>query len=319
MSSPRDTETRHTLTLRQLRAFLLTAQNGSASAAARQLRVSQPAISQQLQELEKLLRVKLIERVGTRMLPTRAGSALIDPVRRALAAIEVFEPTIAPYRNAEACNVRIGTGATLCIHFLPGPIARAKEKSPGMQVLVVTGNVDELVKGIEDGALDVGILTTERFYPSAALCVEPFFSEDFVGILPASLAGELPETLRPEDLARHPLILFEPAGRTREIMDAWFVRHGIRAVPAMELGSVEAIKNMVGAGLGVSLIPQLAANTADTKVVYRPLSPPLQRHLCVAMRGDKVLDAGLRAFLAELRAAAPFSIPSPIRLSLPHS
>lgn len=305
MSNPRDSQARQALTLRHLRAFLLTAQNGSASAAARQLRVSQPAVSQQLQELEKLLRVKLIERVGTRMLPTRAGSALLDPIRRALLAIELIEPTVAPYRSAEAGYVRIGTGATACIHFLPGPIARTKERNPGIQVLVVTGNVDELVYGVEDGSLDIAIVTSERFRPSPALCVEPFFSEEFVGILPASLANQLPQTLRPEDLVRHPLILFEPAGRTREIMDTWFISHNIRTVPAMELGSVEAIKNMVGAGLGVSLIPGLAAHNGDAKVIYRPLAPPLQRHLCLVMRGDKVLDAGLRALLSELRAAVP--------------
>lgn len=72
----------------------------------------------------------------------------------------------------------------------------------------------------------------------------------------------------------------------------------------MELGSVEAIKTMVGAGLGVSLIPELAASPGDQSFLCRPLRPRLQRHLCLVMRGDKVLDEGLRSFLAELKLAA---------------
>lgn len=304
------TDARHAVTLRQLRAFLLTAHSGSASAAGRQLGISQPAVSQHIQELEKLLRVRLFERAGIRLLPTMAGLALIEPARRALAAIDSIEPAVAPFRSAEAAYVRVGTGATACIHFLPRPIARTRERNPGLQILVVTGNVDELVDGVEDGGLDVALVTSERFRPGRALHVEPLMSEDFVGILPRRLAHHLPEALSGEDLARHPLILFEPAGRTREIMDGWFAGQNIRPIPMMELGSVEAIKNMVGAGLGVSLIPRLAATTRHPNLVYRRLNPPLQRHLSLVLRADKVLDAGLRTFLSELRAAVPELLPA---------
>lgn len=203
---------RHALTLRQLHIFLLIVQTASASAAARKLGVSQPAVSQQIQELEKLLRVRLFERAGIRLLPTAAGVALVDPVRRALAGIDMIEPTVAPFRNAEAGYVRIGTGATACIHFLPEPIARTRERNPGIQILVVTGNVDDLVRSVEEGGLDLALVTTERLHPGPALDAEPLFSEDFVGILPQALAHQLPVVLGAEDLVRHPLVLFEPGG-----------------------------------------------------------------------------------------------------------
>lgn len=304
MAKPSAGDASLAVTLRQLRAFLMTAQSGSASAAARALGISQPAVSQHLQELEKLLRVRLFERLGIRMLPTPAGIALIEPARHVLAGVGRVEPAIAPFRGAESGYVRIGTGATLCIHFLPQPIARAKARHGALQVLVVTGNVDELVAGVEAGELDVALVTTERLRLGPAFHVEPMFSEDFVAIAPVALAPTLPEALSGEDLMRHPLILFEPAGRTREIMDNWFASQGIRPVPTMELGSVEAIKTMVAAALGVSFVPSLALSTPDSRLVSRRLSPPLQRHLCLVVRADKVLDAGLRTFLGELRAAA---------------
>lgn len=290
------------LNLRHLRAFLLTAQTGSASATARKLKVSQPAVSQTIQELEKLLRVKLFERLGGRMLPTLAGRALISPTAAVFSALDMVEPAIASFRGSDSAYVRVGTGATVCIHLLPDIIAHAKRKAGGLQVLVVTGNVDELVAGVEDGTLDVALVTTERLRPSAALSVEQLFSEDFIGIVPQRWSSKVPPKLDASDFTRFPLLLFEPAGRTREIMDAWFASRGVQPVPSMELGSVEAIKKMVAAGLGISFVPSLALRDNEKGLALRPLEPPLQRHLCLVLRGDKVLDAGLRTFLSVLRA-----------------
>ncbi len=298
------TEAKSAITLRQLRAFLLTAENGSASMAARSLGVTQPAVSQQLQELEKLLHVRLMERVGIRMLPTPAGRALIDPVRRALSAIDQIEPTIASFREGDSGLVRLGTGATACIHFLPEPLALTQAQMPNLQILVVTGNTGEIVTAVEDGAIDVGLVTSEVLRSNPSIHMEHVFEEDLVAILPKKFEYQLPATLRPQDLARLPLILFDPAGRTRDIIDGWFKAEGIRPIPAMELGSIEAIKTLVGAGLGVSLIPRLAAKPAQRNIVCRGLARPVQRQLCLVMRTDKVLDAGLRTLLAEIRSAA---------------
>ncbi|MGE5158856.1 MAG: LysR family transcriptional regulator [Gemmatimonas sp.] len=286
-----------------MRAFLLTAENGSASAAARIIGVSQPAVSLQLQELEKILHVKLIERVGVRMLPTAAGRALIEPVRRALAAVEQIEPTVASFREGSGL-VRLGTGATACLHFLPGPLAQTRSQNPNLQILVVTGNSDEIVDAVENGSIDIGLITGDLRRSNPMIHVESLLSEDLLGVVPKSIAHQFPQTLRPQDLVPFPLILFEPAGRTRQIIDAWFKSEGVRPIPAMELGSIEAIKTMVGSGLGVSVVPRLAAELTSRNVAYRPLTRPVQRELCLAMRADKVLDAGVRGLLEQLRAAA---------------
>ncbi|WP_316168119.1 MULTISPECIES: LysR family transcriptional regulator [unclassified Bradyrhizobium] len=294
----------HAITLRQMRAFLLTVEKSSASAAARLLGVSQSAVSQQLQEMEKLLQVKLLERVGVRILPTQAGRALMAPVRQALAAVERMEPAIAEFRNDGTGTVRLGTGATACIHFLPKPLAQIRAQLPKLQVLVVTGNTDEIVKGVENGSIDVGLITGDPARPNPTIHVEEILVEDLVAIVPKANACRLPETLRPRDLAGLPLILFHPAGSTRDIIDAWFQRDGVKPIAAMELGSIEAIKTLVGAGLGASLIPRLATNCLGPDIVSRPITGPIQRRLCLALRIDKVLDAGLRTTLAQLRSAA---------------
>ncbi|MDX3970185.1 MAG: LysR family transcriptional regulator [Bradyrhizobium sp.] len=294
----------HSVTLRQMRAFLLTIEKSSASAAARLLGVSQSAVSQQLQEMEKLLQVKLVERVGIRMLPTQAGRALMAPVRRALSAVEQIEPAIAEFRSDGTGTIRLGTGATACIHFLPKPLAQIRAQLPKLQILVVTGNADEILNGIESGSIDVGLITADLARPNPMIHIEEVMVEDLVAIVPQENARQLPDMLRPRDLNGLPLILFDPAGRTRDVIDIWFQRDGVKPVAAMELGSIEAIKTLVGAGLGASLIPRLASESLGSGIVRRPLVEPIQRRLCLALRIDKVLDANLRNLLTQLRSAA---------------
>lgn len=294
----------HAVTLRQMRAFLLTVEKSSASAAARLLGVSQSAVSQQLQELEKLLQVKLLERVGIRILPTQAGRALMVPVRQALSAIEQIEPAIAEFRSDGAGTIRLGTGATACIYFLPKPLAQIRAQLPKLQLLVVTGNTDEIVNGIENGSIDVGLITGDPTRPNPMIHVEEIMIEDLVAIVPKADAHRFPDKLRPRDLASLPLILFDPAGRTRDVINIWFQRDGVKPIAAMELGSIEAIKTLVGAGLGASLIPRLAAGALGPDIVCRSIEEPIQRRLCLALRVDKVLDAGMRTVLAQLRSAS---------------
>src|SRR5262245_47277391 len=109
--------------LRQLRTFLAVVETGGISAAADALNLTQPAASQQIRELERTLRVRLLERAGGRMQPTAAGSALLEPARRIQAALQDAAAAAAAHRGGEAGRVRLGTGATACIYLLPPLLA----------------------------------------------------------------------------------------------------------------------------------------------------------------------------------------------------
>src|SRR5579863_341017 len=113
-------------TLRQLRTFLAVVEAGGISIAARALNLTQPAASQQLRELERALRVRLLERAGGKVLPTAAGVALLEPARRAQAAVDDAVAVTAAHRTGEAGRVRFGTGATACIYLLPPVLAMLK-------------------------------------------------------------------------------------------------------------------------------------------------------------------------------------------------
>jgi DNA-binding transcriptional LysR family regulator len=106
----------------------------------------------------------------------------------------------------------------------------------------------------------------------------------------------LPQRLTAANLARLPLLITEPGSASRRIIDRWFARGDATLTPAMSLGSVEAIKAMVIAGLGCGIMPEMAVrNPSHADYVIRPLSPHLKRTLGVVIRRDKRLTKGLKA------------------------
>jgi DNA-binding transcriptional LysR family regulator len=300
-----------TPSLRQLRTFVAAVETGSVTMAARSLGLTQPAASQQLRELERLLGARLLDRAGGKLQPTAAGQALLEPARRAQAAAEDAASAVAAYRSGEVGRVRLGTGATACIHLLPPVLAAVRQSMPGLEITVAIGNSEEVVRLVEAGELDIALVTLPvpiaRSMSMTRLIVDPF-----VALVPDGMASGA-GGMGPAELGRLPLILYESRGATRAIVDAWFRRAGIEARPIMELGSVEAIKVLVASGLGASILPELAVREPVGGAVLRRLRPALSRDLGYVLRTEKVRERGLRVFIGELErlgAAAVSPLPA---------
>ncbi|MGH7156047.1 MAG: LysR family transcriptional regulator [Acetobacteraceae bacterium] len=285
-------------TLRQFTTFLAAVESGSVSAAARQNNLTQPAVSQQLRELERALGVRLLDRARGRMVPTAAGEAVLSPMRRVQAALDDVIATAANFRSGDAGRVRLGTGATACIYLLPPVLARLRRSMPGLDLTIATGNTPEILRRIEAGELDIGLVTLP-VTASSSIAALRLLGDQLVALVPEALAPDT-ATIEPAQLARLPLVLYETGGTTRAIVDAWFRRAGSAPRPVMQLGSVEATKAVVAGGLGASVLPAIAlpAPVAGTKV--RRLSPPLARTLGQVLRREKVIDRGLRAVIDAL-------------------
>ncbi len=287
--------------LRQLRTFVAIAERGSVTEAARALNLTQPAASQQLREVERLLGTRLLDRAGGRLVATASGLAALGPARQALAAAEEAAAAVQAVRAGAAGRVRLGTGATACIHLLPKALATVRARLPGLEIVVATGNTPDILRRVEEGALDLGLVTMPRQVPRT-LAATPVWRDALAALLPEALAG--PVAFTPAGLAAMPLILYETGGDTRGIVDAWFRRAGLVAKPIMELGSVEAIKVLVGSGLGASVLPRLALDQPVPGAAVRGLRPPVERRLALVLRRTKVVDAGLRAMMAALAGLA---------------
>ena len=286
--------------LRQFGTLLAAIESGSVSAAARRLNLTQPAASQQLRQLERALGVRLLERAGGRLVPTAAGAAVLAPARRAQAVVADAVAAAAAHRTGDAGVVRLGTGATACIHLLPPVLAALRHRMPGLGVTIVTGNTPDMLRRLEAGTLDVALVTLASGM-SRSLSAVRLISDPLLAFLPEPMAPK-GSKVSAVQLERLPLVLYEPGGNTRAILDAWFRRASLSPRPVMELGSVEAIKIVVAGGLGVSVLPQLALPEPLPGTVTRPLQPALRRELSYVLRREKIMDRGMRAVVEALDA-----------------
>ncbi|WP_183247522.1 LysR family transcriptional regulator [Bradyrhizobium sp. cir1] len=288
------------LNLDYLQSFLVVIECGGFSAAAERLHLSQPAVSLQVRQLEKSLKASLIERVGRTAKPTAAGVALLAHAHQINAAVDLALDAVARQTGGTAGRVRLGTGATACIFLLPPVLKQLRSSLPALEITVTTGNTAEIAKAVEDNVIDIGLVTmpvTGRSFE-----ITPVMQDEFVLISPRDMP--LPARITPAVLASKPVILFEPGGNTRRVADQWLIRGGVPLKPLMSLGSVEAIKEMVRAGLGCAILPGMAVSAAakPRDLVVRSLSPRLYRRLALVIRRDKRLDLGLRKTLAALRS-----------------
>ncbi|MCG8359140.1 MAG: LysR family transcriptional regulator [Kiloniellales bacterium] len=291
------------LKLDQLQTFTEVIALGSFSAAAERLQLSQPAVSLQVRQLEKKLGVRLIERVGKRATPTAAGSELIEHATRIREVVSSALDGMATHARGALGRVRIGTGATACIYLLPPVLRDLKRRFPTLEITVRTGNTADVLRALEENTLDVGLVTLPA--PGRMFEVTPLLDDAFVAIAPAD-HDFWPEVMTPAMLAKLPVVLYEAGGNTRRVVDDWFARAGIALTPVMELGSVEAIKELVGAGLGCAVLPGTAVRNGGERIpiVSCPLAPKLHRKLALVMRRDKILTKGLREAVRALQRLA---------------
>lgn len=290
------------LNLDQLQAFVQVAETGSFSVAAQRLNLTQPAISMQVRQLEQRLGLALLERLGRRVTPTAAGLELLAHAGRIDSAVDGALAAMAVHAGGTVGRVRLATGATACIYLLPPVLRDLRSRLPGLEIVVSTGNTPDILRALEENLLDLALVTLP--VSGRALQVAPLLDDGFVAIASAE-SPALPPTVMPRDLADRPLVLYEPGANTRHLIDDWFRAAGLLPRPVMELGSAEAIKRLVGAGLGCSLLPRTAIDGDGVgSLQRRPLAPPLTRQLGLVRRRDKTVDAALAETIRALESLA---------------
>lgn len=289
-----------TLNLGNLATFQLVIQRGSFSAAADILGLSQPAVSLQVRQLEQFLRTRLVERTGRGIKATAAGLALLEHGNRIEQVVEEAIRSVSEFSHEISGTITLGTGATACIHLLPPLLQQLREEHPLLRVGVTTGNTLDVVRAVEENRLDIGLVTLPA--SGRALEVMPLLDEEFVLIISQAQDEEIAQ-FTPQILHALPLIAFESGSGTRDLIDGWFKACDLEVCPVMQLGSIEAIKRMVRAGLGYSIVPRMAVeNVVDREgLSVRSLNPILHRQLGIVMRQDKILSKGISEVIRLLR------------------
>lgn len=293
----------HRLNLSHLHTFAQVILHGSFSGAAERQGLTQPAVSLQIRQLESRLHLKLIERVGKRIKPTSAGSTLLEHIGRIDAVIEDALLDLSSHALGVAGKIAIGSGATACIHLLPPILQMLRRQFPALDVRVSTGNTDGILRAVEENRLDLALVTLPA--SGRSLSITPLLEDEFVAIFSAE-QPDVPPRPTPQSLADQPLVVFEAGSSTRLLIDEWYLQAGLRIKPVMELGSIEAIKEMVAAGLGYSIVPAMSVAAPHHRrgLQVTRLNPPLSRTLGIVLRQDKPLGKALRQVLDALQTLA---------------
>jgi DNA-binding transcriptional LysR family regulator len=288
------------LQVTHLRTLQAIARHGSFSRAAQTLNLTQPAVSMQVRHLEQALGLPLLERVGKRACPTRAGELLLAHADRALRELEAGVERVQALRGVVAGRVRLGTSASISIYLLPPALRRFRARYPETEVVIVTGNAAAITRAVVANELDVGIVSLP--VRDRELVVTPFFHDELVAIAAREPRWRRVRSVDAPTLAGYPLILFEAGATLRRVIDGWFHRAAVAPRSPMELGNTEAIKKLVEAGLGLSVTSwfSVEAEVRQRVLTAIRLTPPLERQIGLVRRRDKPRTPALDAFVSAI-------------------
>lgn len=237
------------MTPSQARAFHAVATEGSFTAAARRLSVTQPSVTNQVKELERLYGVELFIRGSRGVTVTPAGVELLAILDRMFGAYGEATDLLLQLGGLRRGALRIGAYGPFMIMKV---LADFRRLQPNVDVSLVLGNSHMLESRILASELDVGLFArTEQPGP---FHVAPYREVQAVAIVPRRARWENHRAIRVAELLEHVLIRRERGSAVRIAADAMLARHGIADHPAMEVGSREGVVSAVAEGLGAALI-----------------------------------------------------------------
>ena len=269
------------MNLRDLRYLLALAEHEHFGRAAKACGVSQPTLSVQLRKLEELLGVVLFERSSKTVTPTAACERLIGHARAAVAEAEAVLAVARTLRDPLTGRFRLGIIPTLAPYLLPLVFAPLRDALPGLDLEPWEDQTAALLDRLRAHELDAVLLATEVDGPD--LVSKPLFTEPFLAALPPDhpLAGRT--VVAEADLARDILVLADGHCLRDQALAACGHRGALGG--ALRASSLPTLLNMVAAGYGTTLIPELATGAAqDAGIVLRPLAARAGRTVRIAWR-----------------------------------
>jgi DNA-binding transcriptional LysR family regulator len=293
------------VTLRQLRIFETVARHQSISRAAAELHLTQPAVSMQMKQLEEQIGVPIVELVGKRMFLTEAGQELRSHAQDIADRIDAMNLAMEQFRGLERGLLRLAVVST-ANYFLPRLIADFHARWPGVRVALQVANRDEVLAALADNSTDLAI--TGRPPDSADVVAQAFMDNPLVVIAAPTHPLATAKAVPLAELAEQTLVVREPGSGTRAAIERHFAASGLGVRAGCELGTNEALKQAVRAGLGLGIV---SAQTIELELQVGCLAVlpvegfPIVRRWYVLHRTAKRLSASARTFREMLLALDP--------------
>jgi DNA-binding transcriptional LysR family regulator len=289
------------ITLRQLQIFRAVALDGTTTAAANRVALSQSATSASLNELERTLAVRLFDRVGRRLILNDSGRALLPNALAVLDGAHSLEAAFRAGDQPDQCDLHLFASTTIGNYVLPRLLARFTQRLSRPQLQVSIGNTLDVVTAVRDFAADLGLV--EGPCHAAELTVIPWLTDALVIVAapdhPLAKAAKR-RKVTAQQLARAPWLLREPGSGTREAVEYALLPHVQHFENTMILGSSEAIKNSAAEGLGISCLSRCVVQdlvVAGRLALLATALPPLTRRFALIHHRKKVLSNPLRRFI----------------------
>jgi DNA-binding transcriptional LysR family regulator len=267
----------------QLRVFTAVAESLSFTRAAEVLFMTQSGVSHQIARLERSLGARLFEREGRAVSLTRAGRVLLDHARRVFLALENAVAATRQASNPDSGLLRIGASITACQYIVPEALREFRESFPAYSLQITPGDGPLVTQALLDGSLDLGIVVRQQ--KQSKLAYHELF-EDELGFLVSPLhtwarSGKVDR----RELSQQRMILYNRQSTTFRLIEQYFVRARAELRDWIELGSIEAIKELVKLGLGVSVTGRWTARSeiGEGSLVWLPLpGKAIRRTWCIA-------------------------------------
>lgn len=301
-------------TLHQLKIFDAVARHLSFARAAEELHLTPPALSIQVKQLADVIGQPLFEQIGKKISLTPAGDITWSACRNVLERLEQLTQQLAALQGLEKGHLKLATLAT-GKYFIPRLLGGFCVKHPGVEATLFMGNREELLKRLAQNQDDLYIFGQPPEHMNVVS--EPFADNDLVVVAYPTHPLALEKNLAPTRIKGLPFIFRESGSGTRLAAEKFFERHGVTLKMRMELGSTEAIKQVVAGGLGIAV---LSASTIHAElsrgdlIVLDVKGFPLKRKWNMVYPAGKHLAPSTKVFMEHLIEAShmhPTNLPHP--------
>jgi DNA-binding transcriptional LysR family regulator len=290
---------------RRLQVFHTVARLLSFTKAAESLHMTQPAVTFQVRQLEEQFNTRLFDRTHNRISLTEAGQRVYEYADRIFDLYAEMENAVRDMTGEISGMLVIGASTTIAEYMLPSLLGDFKKQYPDINVHLKVSNSDGIVSMVENNDIDLGVV--EAPVLNKNLVVEECRKDRLVAIVPPQHALASQQSVAVKELLENAYIAREEGSGTREVIQEYLTELGLQASDvhvSMELGSPEAIKGAVEAGMGISIVSEVTIHKELQlgSLVALELDPPLERPFSFVHQKQKFRQRAMDELLSFARA-----------------
>lgn len=288
------------MNIRDLKYLVALADHGHFGRAANACFVSQPALSMQIMKLEESLGIKLLERTNKSVLLTDHGIVIVERARYILSQIEEVREIAKSAKDPYSGELRMGVFPTLAPYLLPLIIPQLSKAYPKLSFYLIEAQTAVLIEQLKQGKLHAALLAhpvIEKSFSSTVL-----FEEEFLLATPARHPFTQLKSVKQQDLDNKNLLLLEEGHCMRDQALALCHRMQASENQNFRATSLETLRHMISAGVGITLMPSLACSSSDT-ISYVPFSAPKPtRSIAMYWRSSTAKQALLENIVTKIKS-----------------